>query len=338
MSTDGFRPAWWLRGPHAQTIGARLLRSPRGVTFRRERIELPDGDFVDLDWASCRGGNGGSDGNGAPLVVVLHGLEGCAQSKYALEAYRALARRKIAAVGLNFRACSGEPNRRARMYHSGETTDLAFVLDVLRSRFPERPLGALGFSLGGNVLLKYLGEMGENPLLAAVAISVPYDLSAGADSIERGFSRVYRQYFIRRLRRKVRAKAALLRAHIDVSRLLAARTLREFDDAGTAPLHGFRDAEDYYRQSSAAQYLHVIRIPALLIHSSDDPFLPAAAMPTVAVRDNPHIEARFSDRGGHVGFVSGPPWAPVFWAEREAARFLAEKLAAMMGDEGQWVQ
>jgi predicted alpha/beta-fold hydrolase len=296
----------------------------------RERVELPDGDFLDLDWVE-RPETTGAAAEAAPLVLVLHGLEGCAESGYALEIYRALVREGLAAVGMNFRACSGEPNRLPRMYHSGETGDLAHVLRLLRRRHPERRLGVAAFSLGGNVLLKFLGERGgsshpDGTPTAAAAISVPFDLSAGAEWIERGFSRVYRRYLVRRLHRKVRRKLDLLRPHVDVDRVLRARTFREFDDAATAPLHGFAGAEDYYRRSSSAPFIGAIAVPTLVIHALDDPFVPPEAVPREALQRNPTIEARISERGGHVGFVTGPPWRPRFWAEREAARFLARRL------------
>ncbi len=327
---ETFRPAWWLPGSHAQTLGARMLRRGGGVKFTRERVELPDGDFLDLDWVGAVGDvTARSD---TPLVVMLHGLEGCAQSTYALEIYRVLIRHDVAAVGMNFRSCSGEPNRLPRLYHSGDTGDIAHVLTMLRSRFPRRRLGAVGFSLGGNVLLKYLGERGAGagitsaPLQAAAAISVPFDLSRGADYLERGFSRVYRQYLLKRLQGKVRAKIDLMRDHVDLGRVLGARTFREFDDAATAVLHGFQDAEDYYRRSSSGQFLTGVGIPTLIIHSRDDPFLPRSAVPSAAVRDNPHLTGCITPHGGHVGFVGGPPWAPAFWAERQAGQFLALKL------------
>ena len=297
-------------------------------------MELPDGDFLDLDWASVPE----TDGAPAPLVVLLHGLEGSARSKYALQAYRALGRRGVATVGLNFRGCSGEPNRLSRMYHSGETGDLRFVLRLLRERFPQRPLGALGFSVGGNVLLKYLGEVGGGngsaPAVApeaAATVSVPFDLSLGADWIERGFSRVYRCYLVRKLHRKVRLKADRLRSLIDVDRVLAARTFREFDDLATAPVHGFAGAEDYYRRSSSARFVARIRIPTLVIQSLDDPFLPARAVPREALESNGSIELRLCCRGGHVGFVAGSPWRPLFWAEETAAAYLAQRLLGASG-------
>ena len=319
MRDGSFRQAWWLPGAHAQTLGARLLRSRAGVHgLRRERVELPDGDFLDLD---------GDDGDpGAPLVLVLHGLEGSTRSNYAMELYRQLAAAGLQAVGLNFRSCGGELNRLPRLYHSGETGDLAFVLRLIRQRFPGRPLAAAGFSLGGNVLLKYLGESGDTGIGAAVAISVPFDLAAGAQRLERGFSRVYRRYLVGKLKRKTRAKAALVRGRVSLRDVRRARSFAEFDDAATAPLHGFANAQDYYARSSSAGYLAGVRVPTLLIHSTDDPFLPASAIPRAAVAANPALTAEFTARGGHVGFVAGPPWAPVFWAERRAAGFLADRL------------
>ena len=340
VQSDPFTPAWWLPGPHAQTLGARLLRSRRDVAFTRERVELPDGDFVDLDWAEV----GGRDSS-APLVLVLHGLEGSARSTYAIELYRQLTRHGLAAVGLNFRSCSGELNRAPRLYHSGDTADLAFVIELLARRFHTRRLGAAGFSLGGNVLLKYLSERGHPPpsssipfhpragagmggITAAAAVSVPFDLSAGADHLERGFAKVYRRYLVGKLRRKVAGKAAELAGRIALPHALAARTFREFDDVATAPLHGFAHAEDYYRRASSGPLLDRITVPTLLVHSLDDPFLPARAVPTAATLGNPAITMAITARGGHVGFVAGRPWSPVFWAERQVSAFLARWLTS----------
>lgn len=325
LETRPFRPAWWLRGPHAQTIGGRWLRGRGAVPFRRERVDTPDGDFLDLDFA-VPAGSERLDGS-APLAVVLHGLEGSARSGYVGRTLAELASHGVRGVALNFRTCGGEPNRLARFYHSGETEDLAFVLGLLAERFPGVPLGAVGFSLGGNVLLKHLGERGaEAGVRAAVAVSVPYDLAAGAGAMERGMGRLYTWSFLRSLRRKFEAKRPLVGDACDARRVRAARTFREFDDAATAPLHGFRDAAEYYARSSSAGFLERVRVPTLLLHSRDDPFLPPEALPLAAVRANPCLTECFTGRGGHVGFVAGTPWAPVFWAEREAARFLAGRL------------
>ena len=321
-----FRAPLWLRNPHAQTVGGKFLRRDPGLALTRERLTLSDGDFVDLDYAPEPQGAAA----GAPLAIVLHGLEGSALRLYMRITYAELLARGVRAVGLNFRSCSGEPNRSARLYHSGETDDLGAVVAHLRARFPGRPLGAVGFSLGGNVLLKRLGERGPAAGIdAAAAVSVPYDLAAGATALERGLmSRVYNTYFLRMLRRKVRGKARSLADLVDVPASLAARTLRQFDEAATAPLHGFRDARDYYTRSSSGPLVSAIRTPTLLVHAFDDPFLPAERVPVAAARANPWIFPAFTATGGHVGFVHGTPRRPRFWAEEEAARFVASALVA----------
>ena len=322
---EPFRPARGLGRAHVQTVCGRLLRREPPLPFRRERLDTPDGDFVDLDFPQL------GVGDDAPLVLLLHGLEGFARRGYALNVYRELAARGVAAVGLNFRSCSGEPNRTARFYHSGETGDIRHVLDHLATRFPGRVLGAVGFSLGGNAMLKYLGEEGaRSRIAAAAAVSVPYDLAAGALLLEQSrMGRWYTSTFIRTLVFKAMAKRDLmLAAGIDLERVRASRTFREFDDAATAPLHGFRDADEYYARCSSAAFLERIRVPTLLLQSKDDPFLPPEAFPWPAVRANPHLQVELTDAGGHVGFVGGSILHPVFWAEREAARFLAQALTA----------
>jgi hypothetical protein len=319
-----FEPAWWARGPHLQTLAGKLLRPAQAPPLVRERWETPDGDFLDLDFAPEPPRPAGVDGSGAPLALVLHGLEGGSRRRYALLAYHELGRRGIRAVGLNFRSCSGVPNLRPRAYHSGETGDLAFVLGRLRARFPGRAVGAVGFSLGGNVLLKFLGERGADAGLAAAAvISVPYELSAGALSLEASpMGRFYAWWFLRSLRRKARTKANLLEELVSLEAVMTASTIREFDDRATAPLHGFRDAAEYYEDASSARYLARIRTPTLLIHALDDPFLPRDAIPLGAIRGNPCLTEALVEHGGHVGFVEGSPAEPRFWAEEQAARFL----------------
>ena len=241
-----------------------------------------------------------------------------------------LADRGLRAVGLNFRGCSGEVNRAPRFYHSGETEDIGFVIDLLRERFPNRPIMAIGFSLGGNILLKYLGERKpENPppVSAAVAISVPYDLSAGAVALERrGMVRVYAARFLRSLLAKVRAKKNVLADALDLEAVFASKTIRDFDDAATARLHGFSDAEDYYQKSSSNRFIPSVRVPTLLLHARDDPFLPLAALPVSEIEANPFLKLVLTNGGGHVGFLEGgPPWHPSFWLEGQIAAFLAHR-------------
>jgi predicted alpha/beta-fold hydrolase len=339
---EAFQPAWWLPGPHAQTLGGRLLREGTRPRYRRERWETPDGDFLDLDfWAAGAQGDparGGGDGTTVagddrrPVVLILHGLEGCSESGYVVESCRRLAARGCLPVALNFRSRSGEPNRTRRFYHSGETGDLAFVLDRLADRPGERPVGVLGYSLGGNVLLKYLGERGAGArprVQAAAAVSVPYRLSASARRMERGMGRLYSRFFLRSLRRSLQRKVARRGHSYDLERLERVGTLRAFDDAFTAPVHGFRDAEDYYRRSSSARYLHGIRVPTLLLQARDDPFLPREALPEAEMEANPWLLPRITEAGGHLGFVEAEgPWGARFWAESEAARYLARALDA----------
>jgi predicted alpha/beta-fold hydrolase len=238
----------------------------------------------------------------------------------------------ILGVGMNFRSCSGAPNLRPRFYHSGETTDLAFVLASLADRYPGRAIGAAGYSLGGNVLLRYLGESGESPppfLRGAVAISVPYDLTDGTACLERGgMGKIYSGYFLRSLLRKVRAKAEILSPILDLDRVFASRTVRDFDETVTAPLHGFAGALEYYREASSAPVIRQIRVPTLLLHALDDPFLNRSAIPRRAIDDNPWTLGAFVDRGGHVGFVEGRGSRIRFWSEEEAVRYLATLLGA----------
>ncbi len=319
-----FRPARWLPGAHLQTLAGKFLRPQTRLRVDRLRIETPDADFLDLDI-------GPDPGPGAPIVLVLHGLEGSTRRAYLRLAMSALTDAGMRAVGMNFRSCSGVPNRQARFYHSGDTGDFSHVLASLRERFPGRVFGALGFSLGGNVLLRYLGEKAGSPppyLRAAAAISVPYDLTAGCKMLETGWmGAVYTRYFLRSLREKIRAKQPLLRDLIDLGRVFDARTLREFDEAATAPLHGFRDAEHYYREASSGPILPKVRVPTCLLHAMDDPFLPAEAIPRNAVERNPWLVDFFQEKGGHVGFVErGPPWRRTFWAETEAVRYLSTVL------------
>lgn len=319
----GFRPAPGLRNPHVQTLAGKVLRPRTSLPLRRERVITPDGDFVDLDYAG--GGNGG------PVVVVLHGLEGSARRGYMVSTYRALLSRGLRPVGLNFRGCSGEPNRTIRQYHSGETEDLRLVLGRLRERH-DPPFGLVGYSLGGNVVLKLLGEGDgiEGLVGAAAAVSVPFDLAAGAANLEASLMgrHVYTRYFMRTLRKKMLAKGPLLDDICDPVRVRAARTLREFDDAATAPIHGFEDAADYYARSSSGGYVAGIRVPTLVIHALDDPFLPRERVPLPALDGNPAITPLISEHGGHVGFVGGTVTRPEFWAEERLAAFLSAGLGA----------
>jgi len=312
--SESFRPAAFLESPHAQTVYAALLRPVRTPALFRERWDTPDGDFVDVDFLPAP--------PQAPHLLILHGLEGSAKASYVGELLRGAQRRGWGAAALNFRGCSGEQNRLARFYHSGDTADAHFVANRLRSRI-RGPLFGVGFSLGGNVLLALLARTGEDaPLDAAAAVSVPYDLAACARALDSGAGlyRLYRLWFLRSLRRKALRK---LRKHpgiFDGRTVSAARGIEAFDAAVTAPLHGFRDAADYYAQSSSGPLLGQIRRPTLLINAKDDP-LAVSPLPEVAI-SNSLLAAVQPDHGGHVGFVAGSILRPRYWAERTALEFL----------------
>lgn len=258
---------------------------------------------------------------------MLHGLEGSVNSPYAKGMLHAIQQQGWRGVFMHFRGCSGEMNRHLQSYHSGDTKDVATIVEVLRTREKCEHIAAVGFSLGGNVLLKWLGELGaNNPLQAAVAISVPFELSKTALRIQQGFSRIYQQHFMRTLRQKFRDKFATHPAPIGLPVLNKLRSLRDFDDKVTAPLHGFANAEDYYQQSSCRQFLKNITVPTLLLQSKDDPFMTLDILPQQNEL-SPQVKLELSEQGGHVGFVGGTvPWRPEYWLEKRVPTFLMEYL------------
>jgi predicted alpha/beta-fold hydrolase len=290
---------------------------------------MDDGDEIELHRLEPQD-------RGAPpraRLLVLHGLEGTIRSHY-LRGLLALAQeRGWTADALIFRTCNGEMTRARRLYHSGETTDLDAVARRLVREHPGQPLALAGFSLGGNVLLKWLGEHGDDlppEIRAAAAVSVPFDLERGSRFIERGFSRVYGRHFLRTLRAKARIKLERDPGLYDATALERARTLFDFDDIVTAPVHGFAGASDYYRRSSSLGFLSSIRRPTLLLSAYDDPFLPRAVLDDVAevARGNRYLSVEFHQRGGHVGFISGrAPWAARYYAEERVLSFLEAQLA-----------
>ena len=330
-----FTPAWWIPGPHFQTLWRRLFKERIRVRWRLERWDTPDGDFVDV--VRVESPAAPAD---APRFLLLHGLEGGLQSHYAHATLGEMARRGWNASMLLFRSCGPELNRARRFYHSGETEDTAFVVERLLAERPGTPLALAGYSLGGNVLVKYVGERGERlprEVVGAAAVSVPFDLGRGARRISRGFSRVYQRFFLTSLRRKALAKLERFPDLADRERLRRARTLADFDDCLTAPLHGFAGADDYYHQSSALRFLGGVRRPTLLLSAVDDPFLPAEVLEEVAAvaRGNPALELEFTPRGGHVGFIGGRlPWRPFFYAEWRIGEYLDARLAEWRRRQG----
>ena len=294
-----FRPAWWLANPHLQTLWAGLVGRPKLPEMRAERLELPDGDFLDLNWLD-------SSSAQAPIVFIFHGLQGSVDSPYVGRTLNALRERGLRALFVHFRSCSGEPNRLARGYHAGDTGDIAHVIKTIHEREPLTRLGAMGFSLGGNALLKHLGEAGEDTLIhAAVAVSVPYDLAACSGRLDRGFSKIYRGWLLGMIFRSVKQKRALLEAAgVDVDAVIASETLRELDARLIAPLHNFEGPDDYYAKSSSRPFVKEIACSALLIQGIDDPFLRPGIVPEEA-ECGPLVERHFSPKGGHVGFIEG---------------------------------
>jgi hypothetical protein len=274
-------------------------------------------------------------GSGRPLLLVLHGLEGSARSHYVQGLLREGPARGWRALALNFRSCSGELNRLPRFYHSGDTGDLDEVVGCLVAREPDARIGAVGISLGGNVLLKWLGECGASypkQLIGAVGISVPFDLAACAWQLDRGLQRmVYTANFMRTLRRKVRRKAERLPGFVDVEAACRARTFASYDRVVTAPLGGFVDEVDYWTRASSGPYLERIHCPTLLISALDDPFVPPAALPDPASLPK-GVRAEFSPRGGHAGFIEGRwPWRVGSWAECRALEFLDGAARSALG-------
>lgn len=324
-----YTPAWWVPGAHAQTLWGKFMRRGLVVPTRAERWPTPDGDSLEIRRLDAT-----SPSPDTPRLLILHGLEGTIDSHYLRGTLDQARKCNWPADVLIFRGCNGELNQARRLYHSGETTDLDFVVSRLVAAEPDRPLVLVGFSLGGNVLLKWLGERGSSlpsQIRAAAAISVPFDLERGCRHIERGFSRIYNRHFLRTLRVKARRKLEQFPGLFDAGALAGATTLYDFDDAVTAPVHGFADAHDYYSRSSSVRFLAGIRVPTLLLSSRDDPFLPREILDDVAIlaQNNKYLTAEFTDRGGHVGFVSGRvPWHPHFYAEERLIAFLGDHRSA----------
>jgi len=317
---SGFRPAWWLRNRHLQTIFPSLPWSAEPILpLIRRPLPLPDGDVTVVDWLAELP----EDGTDVPLLVILHGLEGSAQSTYARGLLRAASDHGWNAAVLHFRDCGDYRNLLPRRYHAGETNDLRYFLSKLRTEGQRGPMLAAGYSLGGNVLLKYLGEDGgSTPLYAAAAVCVPLNLHVSAAALSHGFSRLYQRYLLKRMKNAVRRKFDRYTAAFNWDRTMAARTFADFDDAVTAPLHGFRDKDEYYDRCSSIGFLPAIERPTRIINARDDPFMTPDVLPPASDLSG-HVTLEVSDSGGHVGFVSGgTPWRPRYYLPRRIIEFL----------------
>ena len=322
-ATDSFVPSRGLANPHVQTILPRFLYNGRRIEVVTQELTLPDNDFVDLAWR-----NPPAKHTTKPIIVIFHGLEGSVQSPYAQGLLQAIGQRGWHGVVMHYRGCSGRPNHLARSYHSGETGDARYFLDWLRQQYPEAPLAAVGYSLGGNMLLKLQAEYADrSPLRVAVSVSAPLLLDRCSDRIRQGVSRVYQRHLLDSLKRKVLSK---FEQHdyerligLSPARLQQADSFWDFDDIYTAPVHGFNDAHDYYQQASARRYLQGITRPTLIIHALDDPFMAEDILPG-SDQIPPNIQLQVSRHGGHVGFIAGSPWRPGFWLQQRIPAYLAE--------------
>ena len=318
---SAFKPAWWLTNSHAQTVYRTLTNRLQAPIDRYERLELSDGDFIDIAWAI----NGVSPD--APLVVLLHGLGGGINSAYVAGLLRTFNQAGYRGVLMHFRGASQEPNRLPRAYHSGDVSDLAYFLELLNQREPNTKKSVVGISLGGNILLKWLGETGRQSLVdSAVAVSVPFQLDVVADTVNKGLSRVYQASLLNGLRSVFLKKLAIVNTQIPLSEqdLLSLKTLRSFDELVTAPLHGFPDVDTYYHQSSSTHYLKGIATPTLIIHAKDDPFM----LPDVVPREDEMSDdvcLELSEKGGHVGFITTDASGKAScWLEQRIPEFLEE--------------
>ncbi|WP_338636703.1 hydrolase [Spirobacillus cienkowskii] len=316
-----FKPAWWLNNKHLQTLFPVLLPQKLNLNLVREFLELPDGDFLVLDWTSNKQEN-------LPLIVVLHGLEGSSDSYYIKRIMSAAQKNNFRAVCMHFRGCPNF-NKKIKIlktYHAGQTADVQFFLNFLIKKLKiSQPIFAVGFSLGANVLLKLLGEYKEEIFIkAAVAVSVPFDLSLSADRMNTGFSKIYQWWLLRSLKKKLKLNNIFKDLEISELELKKIKSFWQFDDKVTAKLNGFINVHDYYKKSSSKQYLKFIKTSTLIIHSIDDPFLYPQGIPNV--NDvSASVELEITSAGGHVGFVTGNiPFFPKFWLEQRIVQYFTQ--------------
>ncbi len=330
IAPSSYQPPARLWNGHLQTIIPSLFRKVT-VSYNRERIETPDDDFLDLDWSGEQSNWDAvleSDvARSKPLVILSHGLEGSSTSQYLAGMVSHLTKQGFDCLAWHYRSCSGEMNRQQRFYHIGETGDLHFIIQYALSK-GYQTIYLMGFSAGGNVTLKYLGEQGKSlhpAIRKAVVFSVPVDLLGSAHRLEQWDSLVYNYRFNRTLKRKVLQKAAVMPGVFPTERIGKVRTIREFDDLFTAPQNGFRDVTDYYTRSSSLQFIPGIAVPTLIVNAKNDPFLSPECFPEQLARELPTVWMEFPEQGGHCGF---PPRTGgingTYWSEERAASFLLE--------------
>ena len=312
-----YRPSRWLPGPHAQTIWASRFRSTPSPDTKREQVELDDDDFLNLYWLT--------QGNG-PIVIIVHGLEGDSSSNNVKAMFDVVRKNGWNGVLLLNRNCGGFSNRLQRTYNAGETGDLDFVVNLVKKRFPDVPLMLYGYSLGGNTMLKWLGEKGDHAgISAAAAVSIPFDLASSTAILDKGFSKIYQKHFVDLMREAAKRKFRDLAPLFNPGDLNKIKTLREFDEKVTAPLHGFVNADQYYSESSCKQFLKNICVPTLIMNSLDDPFLERNTFPgPKEVSDM--VELEFLQNGGHAAFITGSIWKYFSWIETRIPEFFKKQM------------
>ncbi|WP_231757378.1 hydrolase [Microbulbifer elongatus] len=324
---EAFTPGIGLANCHLQTIFPVFHRAKPWVRTQAQWLDTPDGDRIALHTPARL-----ADDRQRPIVLILHGLEGSVESPYVQGLMPALTAAGFQVAVMHFRGCGGVPNLLPRAYHSGDSEDPRWVAGRLRAHYPNTPLMAVGYSLGGNVLLKWLGEDGANsPLSAAVSVSAPLDLHLSSQQMNTGFSKVYQRHLLESLKKSLGRKARdpqLARQMPPLDRPRAFSNFRHFDDHFTAPLHGFRGVDDYYTRASSRPHLMDIARPTYLIHALDDPFVSPRAVPG-ASDVSPSVTLGISKRGGHVGFVSGSLWKPRYWLESAIPAFLKSQSPAL---------
>ncbi|HAZ13834.1 MAG: hypothetical protein A2X86_14435 [Bdellovibrionales bacterium GWA2_49_15] len=316
---------WVFKNPHLHTLYPYFFRKVYGVKYVRQRLELPDGDFLDLDWSKACGKH---------LVLLAHGLEGSSKQPYVLGMAKILNEKGIDVVAINFRSCSGELNRLPRFYHIGDTEDLRFVAKWIEHNTSYKSLSLIGHSLGANIILKYLGEEADNRSLLldkAITFSCPVDLKASCEKIGSAENVFYLRNFLHTMKAKLRHKINLgffNELHIDCERALYVNDIQSWDDLITAPLHGFVDHEDYYEKASCRTYLCKIKIPCLLINALDDPLLSSGCFPREIARSNDFFHLETTTNGGHAGFIPANILNQnneFYWSEWRALEFLQQK-------------
>ena len=318
MHKSSFKPAWWLKNAHGQTLWPNRIKKGRKLKLIRQRFELPDGDFIDTEW---------TPGNKGPIVLILHGLEGSTRSGYAVRLMRQVHKRGWRGVFLYYRSCSGEPNRLHKRYHAGSCEDVSTIIDIIHEREPDTPVAIVGYSLGGNVLLKWLARTENVPkqVAAAIAVSVPFELHKVNERLTQGFSKVYQAAMRNKMQRSIKTKYSQREHELDIDHIVNMKTFAEIDEAFTAPVHGYQNVEDYYQDNSSRYTLHKIKFPTLILHACDDPFMTEDAIPKKEELSD-QITFELSEFGGHVGFVYGHPWKPRYYLEERIPQYIEHRI------------